>query len=186
MERGTNGQPARKLSLHSPHPSRQRTVPPYFQRLEYEPLENGQHERSPRKIRMGRLCDICGCERPNEAFGGGRGPRSHICNRCMRMPKHKRKLLEAELLLSSFFGQTHISDRNISRIRLLAASPGEQVSVLASEMLEVLSVAPTLRRKKGRRSIAVTPEMRSNICERWGNAGVLPEDDETGEQAHPY
>jgi len=132
---------------------------------------------------MGRVCDICGRDRPNEAFGGGRGPRSHICNRCMQMPKQKRKLIEAELELSSFLGQTHISDRNISRVRQLAGILNSKVSTLASEMLEVLDAAPTLTRKKGRRSLAVTREMCSEICTRWHAAGVLSADDEEGEQA---
>ena len=138
-----------------------------------------------RKIEMGRVCDICGLERPNEAFGGGRGQRSRVCNRCMRMPKQKRKLLLAELELSSFLGQTHISDRNILRVQQLAKSTDQQISALATGMLDVVSARPTLKRKKGKRSVAVTREMCSEICACWRDAGALSEDDETGEQFRP-
>ncbi len=131
---------------------------------------------------MGRVCDICELERPHEAFGGGRGPRSHICNRCMQMPKQERKRIEAELELSSLLGQTHISDQNISRVRQLTASPDPQISKLATGMLDVVSAAPTLKRKKGKRSVAVTQEMCSEIYQRWQAAGVLSKDDEIGEQ----
>ena len=126
---------------------------------------------------MGRVCDICGRERPHEAFGGGRGPRSHVCNRCIEMPKRKRQLVLAELELSAFLGQTNISDRNISRVRQLADSPNPQVSALASGMLDVLTTAPALKRKKGRRSVAVTGELCSEICAGWRAAGVLSDDD---------
>ena len=118
---------------------------------------------------MGRVCDICGRERPHEAFGGGRGPRSHICNRCMQIPKQKRKLLEAELELAAFLAQTHISDRNISRVRQLSDSPYPQVALLAAGMLEVVSESPTLRRKKGRGSIVVTEELCSEVCVKRGH-----------------
>lgn len=95
---------------------------------------------------MGRVCDICGEERPHESFGGGRGPRSHVCNRCMRIPKPEHQVALAELELSGFLGQDHISERNIARVRQVAQHPSPQVAALGAAMLEVLLSAPTIKR----------------------------------------
>ena len=130
---------------------------------------------------MGRPCDICGLDRPHEAFGG-RGPRSHVCNRCMRMTKAKRQVMLAELELSAFLGQTHISDRNISRIRQVAQHPNPQVAALGTGMLDAVLIAPPIKRKKGRRSVEVTEQLCADICARWRASGVLDEENETGEQ----
>lgn len=130
---------------------------------------------------MGRVCDICGRERPNEAFGGGRGPRSHVCNLCMKMPKPKRQAILAEMELSSFLGQTHISERNISRIRQVAQHPNPQVAALGTGMLNAVLTAPPVMRKKGSRSVEVTKQLCADICQRWRAAGVLEEEVVTGE-----
>jgi len=101
----------------------------------------------------------------------------------MRMPKQKRQAILAEMELSGFLSQTHISDRNTSRIRSLTGSPNSQVAALATEMLDVVEAAPTLKRKKGRRSVAVTDALCTEVFERWRAADVLADEDETGEQA---
>ena len=131
---------------------------------------------------MGRVCDICRRERPNESFGGGHGQRAHVCNKCMKMPKQQRKLLLAEMELFSFLAQTHISDRNFIRIRQLAESPNPDISLLATEMLEVLSNAPALKKKKGKRSVRLTKEISSNVFARWHKAKGIPDDNTEGEQ----
>jgi len=133
---------------------------------------------------MGRICDICGFERPNESFGG-RGERAHVCKKCMEIPKAKRKLLLAEETLTSFLSQTHISDNNMVRIRQFASNPNPDISLLAKEMLKVLEDAPTLKRKKGKRSISVTREMSSEIYSRWHSTGLLSIDNNEGEHADP-
>lgn len=121
---------------------------------------------------MGRICDICGCERPNESFGG-RGMRARVCKKCMEKPKAKRKLLLAEGTLTSFLAQTHISDNNMIKIRQFAANPNPDISLLAEEMLEVLRNVPALERKKGKRSLLVTSEMSTEIYSRWHSTGLL-------------
>ncbi len=108
--------------------------------------------------------------------------RAHVCKKCMEMPKAKRKLLFAEETLTSFLSQTHISDNNMIRIRQFAANPNPDISLLAKEMLEVLENAPTLKRKKGKRSILVTSEMSSEIYSRWHSTRLLSIDNNEGEQ----
>lgn len=121
---------------------------------------------------MGRLCDICGVERSHEAFGG-RGVRSHVCNRCMKMPKQERQVILAEMELSALLGQGNISERNIARIRQVAQHPNQQIAALGIGMLNAVLAAPPIKRRKGRRSFEVTEELCADICERWRDADVL-------------
>lgn len=53
--------------------------------------------------------------------------------------------------------------------------------VRGAAILEVVSNALTLKRKTGRRSVAVTKELCVEIFARWHVAGVLSDDDEKGE-----
>jgi hypothetical protein len=101
----------------------------------------------------------------------------------MKMPKEKRQVILAEMELSAFLGQTNISERNISRIRQVAQHPNQQVAALGNGMLNAVLAAPPIKPKKGRRSVEVTEELCADICQRWRGAGVLGEEDETGEQA---
>jgi hypothetical protein len=135
---------------------------------------------------MGRVCDICGRERPNEQFSGGRR-RVLVCKRCTRdIPKAKRRFLEAEIQISELFGQTHISDRNISMLNSFAASPNPKIAKFATCVLDVVLPAPEIKRGKGKRSTLFTREMSKEICLRWENAGLIEDDDsdDAGEQMH--
>ena len=123
---------------------------------------------------MGHYCKICGRERPNEQFSG-KGHRKHVCNQCARMPKEQRRVIEAEEEIFGFMAQTHISDRNISRLQTLAASPIRGISELATPMLEVVTSSPRKITKKGRGSSVISTTMRDEIASRWHNAGVFPE-----------
>ena len=125
---------------------------------------------------MGRLCDICGHERPNEQFSGSRR-RVSVCKRCRRIPKAKRRFIEAEIQISELFGQTHISDRNVAMLNCFAASPNPQIAELATCVLDVVLPAPKLKRGKGKKSTLFTREMCKAICSRWEKAGLILDDD---------
>jgi hypothetical protein len=126
---------------------------------------------------MGHYCRICGRERPNEQFSG-KGHRTHVCKQCARMPKEQRRVIEAEEEIFGFMAQTHLSDRNISRLQTFAASSIHRISELATPILEVVTSAPQKKRKKGRRSTVLTMSMRDDIASRWHNAVVLQQTDE--------
>lgn len=135
---------------------------------------------------MGRVCDICGKERPNEQFSGGRR-RVQVCKRCTRdIPKAKRRFIEAEIQVSELFGQTHISDRNVSMLNNFAASPNSKIAKLATCVLDVVLPAPKIKRGKGKKSTLFTKEMAKEICSRWEQAGLIQDDeiDDTGEHMH--
>jgi len=123
---------------------------------------------------MGHYCRICGRERPNEQFSG-KGHRTYVCKECARMPKEQRRVIEAEEEIFGFMAQTHISDRNMSRLQTLAASPIRRISELATPMLEVVVSSPRKKRKKGRGSSILTMSMRDEIVSRWHSTGVFPE-----------
>jgi hypothetical protein len=91
------------------------------------------------------------------------------------MPKEQRRVIEVEEEIFGFMAQTHISDRNISRLQTLAASPILRISELATPMLEVVTSSPRKKKKKGRGSSVITISMREEIVSRWHNAGVFPE-----------
>ena len=131
---------------------------------------------------MGHYCGICGRERPNEQFSG-KGHRKHVCKQCARIPKEQRRVIEVEEEIFGFMAQTHISDRNISRLQTLAASPIRRISELATPMLEVVTSSPRKKKKKGQKSRVITNSMRDEIVLRWHNAGVIPElEEDMGEQ----
>lgn len=70
---------------------------------------------------MGRVCDCCGCERPNERFGG-RGQRARICRDCRRLPKVELERLLAMEEILGFVEQSNISTKNIARLQSIFVS----------------------------------------------------------------
>lgn len=79
--------------------------------------------------------------RPNEAFSG-KGHRNHICMECTRMPVDERDAVEQSEEIFGYLKQSHITDRNVARLRTLAASSNQQTAELAGIALEVALVKP--------------------------------------------
>ena len=123
------------------------------------------------KKHRGHYCRICGCTKSNESFSG-KGHKTHICKKCASMPKGKRQLIEAQDHIHTFLSQSHVSDRNVSKLRQLASSPNSQVVQLASPMLEIVQAAPRKRQR-----VVLTLQMRDKICAKWTEAGILPNDE---------
>ncbi|MBM4027812.1 MAG: hypothetical protein FJ280_20790 [Planctomycetes bacterium] len=71
----------------------------------------------------------------------------HICKRCARMPKEQREGIECRDEIFNYMRQSHISDKNVSRLRELAASPQEKVAELAGIVLEVAAITPYKKRR---------------------------------------
>ena len=96
--------------------------------------------------RHGHYCRICGNLKPNEAFSG-KGHRIHVCKQCARLPKEEREEIEHEEEIFNYLRQSHISDKNVSRLRKLAKSPNEQIAELAGIVLEVAEIKPYKKRR---------------------------------------
>jgi hypothetical protein len=98
------------------------------------------------KKRRGHYCRICHSRKPNEAFSG-KGHQIHVCKKCARLPKEKREEIECTDEIFNYLRQSHISDKNVSRLRKLAKSPNEQIVELAGIVLEVAEIKPYKRRR---------------------------------------
>ena len=63
------------------------------------------------------------------------------------MPKKEIELIDQKNEIFSFFQQTHISRKNVSRLKVLAASSNEDISKLANIVLEVSQITPYKKRR---------------------------------------
>jgi hypothetical protein len=95
----------------------------------------------------GHFCRICGRRRPNERFSG-KGHRIHVCSDCSRLPKETRTAIEAGEEIHGFlFGQSHISARNLERLRALCGSDDAKIAGMAAAVHAVALVAPFKRKR---------------------------------------
>jgi hypothetical protein len=95
---------------------------------------------------MGHYCRICGHERPNEQFSG-KGHRIHVCKRCSAKPKSELQAIEDTDSIFAFMRQSHISEKNVARLKRLTKSGNSQVSSLAAIVLKVAEVKPYKTRR---------------------------------------
>jgi hypothetical protein len=63
------------------------------------------------------------------------------------LPKEEREEIQQRDEIFDYLRQSHISDKNVSRLRRLAASPNEQVAELAGVVLEVAEIRPYKKRR---------------------------------------
>lgn len=92
--------------------------------------------------RMGHFCRICETVRPNEAFSAN-GHKRHVCKRCMPLAAE----FDADEEVRNFLEQSHISAKNIARLRQIAASADSKRAEWAAVILEVALVTPYKRRR---------------------------------------
>lgn len=95
---------------------------------------------------MGHYCRICGRTRPNERFSA-KGHQIHVCNECVKMPKAERDAIEQEEEIFCLLKQSHISDKNIARLRALSVSDNSRTADWASLVIEVAKVVPHKKRR---------------------------------------
>lgn len=120
-----------------------------------------------RRAPVGHYCRICGRARANERFSG-KGHKAHVCKDCARMPKDEREAIEQEEELFGFLNQANISAKNISRLRILAASQNPRIAELAGIVLKVAEVKP----RKRRRLIVLAREHR-DLLEELERTGLI-------------
>jgi hypothetical protein len=63
------------------------------------------------------------------------------------MPKAERDELEQEDEIFGFLKQSHISDKNIARLKILVSSENPRIAELAAIALEVAMVKPYKKRR---------------------------------------
>lgn len=104
------------------------------------------HDDEKMKKKPGHYCRICGRRRPNEKFSG-KGHHTHVCKDCARMPKEDREAIEQKDEIFGFLRQSHISEKNVSRLKTLSQSQNLRIAELASIVLQVASVKPYKKRR---------------------------------------
>jgi hypothetical protein len=95
---------------------------------------------------MGHYCKICGRERPNEQFSG-KGRKIHVCKRCNAKPKSERQAIEDTDSIFGFMQQSHISEKNVARLKTMTKSKNSRVASLAAVVLKVAEVKPYKTRR---------------------------------------
>ena len=95
---------------------------------------------------MGHYCRICRRERPNVQFSG-KGHRIHVCKRCNAKPKSERQAIEDTDSIFAFMQQSHISEKNVARLKKLTKSKNSEVAGLAAVVLKVAEVKPYKTRR---------------------------------------
>jgi hypothetical protein len=63
------------------------------------------------------------------------------------MPKNEREAIEHEDEIFGFLKQSHISNKNVSRLKILASSENLRFAELADIVLEVAKVKPYKKRR---------------------------------------
>ena len=116
---------------------------------------------------MGRFCILCSRIRPNEAFGG-KAERARVCRNCRRMPREKRDAVLHEREILGFLEQSHISPKNLARLRALGRSENPRIANLACLVLEVAAVTPYRRRR-----IRTLARERRDILKRMEEVGLI-------------
>lgn len=95
---------------------------------------------------MGHGCRICGRKLPNEKFSG-RGHTVHVCRECAASGNDKRDEIEKEKEIFGYLSQSHISDKNVDRLKEIFLSSNPYIRNLAAVVLEVAAVKPYKKRR---------------------------------------
>ena len=95
---------------------------------------------------MAGYCKSCGCRRPSEVFTR-KGYRSSTCNDCARLPVEERHARQQEHEIWDYLRQSHISGKNMARLRKLASSPDFGIAELARVAFDVAQATPYKRRR---------------------------------------
>jgi hypothetical protein len=95
---------------------------------------------------VANYCRLCHRHRANEIFSGP-GHKDHVCKECQRLPRETRKHLDEVDEIFGFLSQSHISSKNINRLKVLVESSDKEVAVLASVVLEIGEIRPYKRRR---------------------------------------
>ena len=95
---------------------------------------------------MGHYCRIRGRQRPNKQFSG-KGHKIHVCKRCRAKPQTERRAIKDQDDIFRFLKQSHISKKNVIRLRHMEKSDNPQVASLAEIVLEVARIKPYRTRR---------------------------------------
>lgn len=84
------------------------------------------------------------------------------------MPRIERDSIEQEEEIFGFLKQSHISDKNVARLKVLAASAYQRVAELAAIVLEVAQVKPYKKRR-----LKILAKERKDLLLRLEETGLI-------------
>ena len=84
------------------------------------------------------------------------------------MPKEDREVIEQGNEIFGFLTQSHISSKNVSRLRELASAGNGRISELADIVLEVAQVTPHKRRR-----LKVLARERRDLLAKLDETGLI-------------
>ena len=120
-----------------------------------------------KKRYKGYYCRICGAIKPNEQFSG-KGHRNHICKECSRKPKAEINEIDIEEEIFGYLKQSHISNKNVKRLKLLVKSESDKIAKLADIVIEVAKVKPYKKRR-----LKVLARERRDLLEKLDETGLI-------------
>ena len=119
------------------------------------------------KKRRGHYRRICGRRRPNEKFSA-KGHRIHVCKECARMPKEEREAIEQEEEIFQYLRQSHISGKNMARLKELSESANKRIVEHATLVLEIARIKPYKRRR-----LKVLARTRRDLLKKLEDTGLI-------------
>jgi len=84
------------------------------------------------------------------------------------MPKEKREAIEREDEIFGYLQQSHISAKNIARLRKLVLLDSQRISEMAGIVLEVAEVKPQKKRR-----LKVLAQKRRDLLKKLEETGLI-------------
>ena len=84
------------------------------------------------------------------------------------MPKEEREAIEQEEEIFRYLQQSHISDKNVARLRELTESSNERIAEHAALVLEIARVKPYKRRR-----LKVLARTRKDLLDKLKDTGLI-------------
>ncbi len=84
------------------------------------------------------------------------------------MPREKRESIEQKDEIFGFVKQSHISEKNVARLKTLASSSNPEIAEIAAIVLEVSRIKPYKRRR-----LKVLARERRDLLEKLEEAGLI-------------
>jgi hypothetical protein len=110
---------------------------------------------------MSHWCRICGITKSNEKFSG-KGHGTHVCKSCQALAKGERDAIEQRDEIFGYLKQSHISPKNVARLRQLSLSQNNRTAELAQVALDVALVRP-FKRRRLKFLAAANPELMARL-----------------------
>jgi hypothetical protein len=84
------------------------------------------------------------------------------------MPKEEREMIEQEIEIYNYLKQSHISKKNVARLKILASTNNSRIAELAQIVLEVAEIKPYKKRR-----LKVLAQERRDLLNELEETGLI-------------